>query len=222
MFNHDHHRKGPTVENLVGRRFGHLAVVSIVPERTPNRGAIWLCECDCGTRVTRLAVSLKRQRNHKIPKYCGRRDCPYFPTHGLTGSRPMRIWSSMKSRCQYVKHPHFSRYGGRGIKVCDAWANSFTAFWSDMGTSYQPGLTIDRIDNNGNYEPGNCRWATVKEQGNNARHNVIVVTPSGSLTLMQTSERYGVEYHKLRMRLQRGWPVERALNLESTAQQKGA
>jgi hypothetical protein len=148
-----------------GTRWANLTVI----ERGPNGGRMprVYCLCDCGTKTLVYVCSLRTGNT----KSCG---CLRGESHGLSGRRlkgeirEYRIWCHAKGRCQNPKDPKYPAYGGRGIRMCDAWENSFTAFLADMGRS-PPGLTLDRIDVNGNYEPGNCRWATWEVQRKNRR-----------------------------------------------------
>lgn len=115
----------------------------------------------------------------------------------------------MWSRCAYEKHPAFSHYGGRGIVVCDRWKD-FRNFLTDMGER-PDGTSLDRIDNDRGYEPGNCRWATDIEQHNNTSANRILVVRGEALTLSQWARRTGLGVSTVRERLRRGWPPERAV-----------
>lgn len=136
--------------------------------------------------------------------------------HGLTGTRIYRIWSNMKRRCFNPNAEHYNRYGGRGITVCDEWKNDFMSFYNwSMENGYQEDLTIDRIDNDGNYEPLNCRWATNKEQENNRGSFNINVTYKGKTqTLMQWSEEIGIPFPTLRYRIvDSNWPIEDAFTI---------
>lgn len=136
-------------------------------------------------------------------------------THGMTGTRLFNIWQSMKQRCYDVKHDHYKEYGGRGIKVCDEWLSDFMAFYEwAMANGYKERLTIERKDVNGNYEPSNCCWATIKEQANNKRNNRIVEYKGKKYTIAELSEKYNINYHCLYYRLQNGWDIEKALLLE--------
>ncbi len=128
-------------------------------------------------------------------------------THNMTDSREYRAWQQMRERCSNPRSPAFKRYGGRGITVCDRW-QKFEAFFEDMGSSN--GLSIDRKDNNGNYEPGNCRWATRKEQANNHRANRRIEFAGETLTIQQLADRRGLRHDTLSWRLKH-WPIERAL-----------
>jgi len=114
----------------------------------------------------------------------------------------------MKQRCYDRKGRYLKWYGERGIVVCDRWRNSFEAFVEDMGVC-PPGLSLDRIDNDGNYEPGNCRWATQREQTNNTRRNVLVSVDGETMTMQQFCDRRGLQYSMFRYRfLDKGLPVE--------------
>ena len=131
--------------------------------------------------------------------------------HGQTKTRLHKIWESMHARCEYEKHPYFSDYGGRGIKVCDEW-KAFVPFrnWA-MESGYAENLTIDRKDHNGDYTPQNCRWATMKEQQNNKRSNHIVTLNGVSHTITQWAAILGIKKTTIKERLRCGWTEEQAL-----------
>lgn len=131
-------------------------------------------------------------------------------THGLSKTRAYQAWQNMLSRCYCSKTFRFDRYGGRGIRVCDKW-RTFLGFYGDMGEP-PAGLTLDRIDNNGNYEPGNCRWATWPEQIRN--RSVRLYEWNGmALTLNQWAEHLGIRYKTLHRRLAKGWTTDEAFSL---------
>jgi hypothetical protein len=129
----------------------------------------------------------------------------------LSETPEYRHWINMKSRCDNPRTPGFD-YGGRGIKVCARWRDSFQNFFADLGPRPSPSHSVDRIDSNGNYEPSNCRWATPKEQGRNTRTNHLVIVGGREMTLAEAVETAPVPYNTVLYRLKRGWDLDDALS----------
>lgn len=196
--------------DLTGKRFGRLTAL----RRLDRRGIewYWLCACECGNQSEVAGVSLREGTT----KSCGclARDNlrTLATTHGFTGTRIHRIWKNMIQRCSNPKSRGYKDYGGRGIRVCKRW-RKFENFLADMGEPPSPEHSIDRYpDNDGNYEPGNVRWATNVEQANNSRHNVWLEFNGERRTVRGWAKHLGVKEQKLHNRIRKGWPIERVLS----------
>jgi len=187
------------VLDMTGRRFGFLTVIRREGSYRKTTQAAWLCRCDCGSEKVVGGDNLRRG----LSKSCGcQQHLGPTPTHGLTDTPIYSIWQGMFARCYNPRNPAYKHYGGRGIRVCERWS-TVENFVADMG-SRPAGLTLDRIDNDSNYEPTNCRWATRRQQANNTRRNVIIPTSHGNLTFTELARLAGISKTALYYRLSRG------------------
>lgn len=190
--------------DVTGMRFGSLQVLSI-PDLAGDYIAI--CKCDCGNDHSVSAIELRRGRSRSCG--CLARDAirARSTTHGMWGSTTNKSWSAMKERCQRASSKDYEEYGGRGIQVCERW-REFANFLADMGER-PPGTTLDRIDVNGNYEPGNCRWAVSTVQQGNRRNCINVRLSDGQVThVAEAARRLGVTRPVLERMVKKG-EVER-------------
>lgn len=201
-------KRNRKIADCTGQKFGMLTAVSLV-ERRESRNHLWLWSCECGG----TSVSGVRDVKKGHTKSCG---CLQRASvvarnlrHGASFSerQTYRSWKDMRSRCNNPNDSDYSDYGGRGISICGRWGN-FVTFLADMG-SRPVGATLDRINVNGNYEPGNCRWADAMTQANNKRTNHVL--ESGE-TLSQASRRAGLSRSKVWHRLKAGYSLEDALS----------
>lgn len=204
--------------DITGQRFGRLLVVDVAKNRVTSGGhqqTMWLCTCDCGKEVSVATGSILNGDT----KSCGclHRELSALSnsTHKMWGTGTYRSWIAMMGRCANKNHHAYPYYGGRGISVCDKW-HLFENFLADMGERPKE-TSIDRFpDNNGNYEPGNCRWATMHEQTRNKRNSVFIEFGGRNQCVADWAREIGISTSTLRYRLDK-WPLDDAL----TKQKKG-
>lgn len=204
-------------ENMQGRRFGRLVAVSIADYRL-NNAIVWQCVCDCGNHKDARAASLKKGD----VKSCGclKAECkpPDTTVHGMSGYSGFKTWEGMHRRCSNPKDKDFALYGGRGIRVCEAWHDP-TVFANDMGEKPN-GCSLDRIDPNGDYCPENCRWATPAEQGANKRTNRMIEHDGQVLHMSEWCRRLSVKPSTVLNRLNSGMDPSLALTMPSRRQRR--
>jgi len=197
-----------------GQKFGRLTVVKGAGSDKHQR-ILYECRCDCGTFTVVLATLLRTgrtqscgclrlERSIEAAKLSNR-------THGMKQAPEYRTWCHMKERCSNSSCSDYRDYGGRGITVCERWKNSFENFYADIGPRPSPKHSIDRIDSNGNYEPGNCRWATPLQQSRNRDWGNRLEFRGETRRVSEWAEVLGVRPGTLHNRIRRGWPIERIL-----------
>ena len=207
--------------DLTGQRFGRLMVVRYAG-RSPGKKNLWLCKCDCGNEKV-VAVDKLHSGNTKC---CGclqrevHRKCRM--THGKSDTKLYLVWREMITRTENQNAERYGIYGGRGISICGEWHNDFQLFYDwAIQNGYKEGLTIDRIDVNGNYEPDNCRWITPYEQSRNLRKNVRITYSGKTMILKDWAKEIGIDYHTLWQRIRKsGWTVEEAFETPVGEQRK--
>ena len=190
------------MKDLTGLRFGFLTAVRSTGRRSQAGNLIWLTICDCGEEREEDGYNLRRSSVTSC-KSCGRaRSTKSVRRHGLSFTPEHRAWTGIKTRCLNRACSSYANYGGRGIRVCERWM-CFENFLLDMGLRPSPEHSIDRIDNSGNYEPNNCRWATRQEQSINRRTNVLLEFRGEIKTIMEWSQEKGIKYDTLLARIKR-------------------
>lgn len=211
---------------LEGMKFGRLLVIRNVGVKGKQGLIYWECLCDCGNTSEVPGSSLKKGNTQS----CGclgtearQQLCRDRSTHGMHGKRIYNIWRSMRARCTNSNYIGWDDYGGRGISVCAEWLGGFEVFYSwALANGYSDELTIDRKNTDGNYEPENCRWATVLEQQNNRRDNRLISYHGVTDTISQFARSWGIRYSTLLYRIESGWSVDEALERSPSKANKRA
>jgi hypothetical protein len=195
----------PAFQDLTGQRFGRLVAISYAGTSK------WLCKCDCGREIATKAQSLK----DGVTRSCGCLRIEMFKTsvrtHGRSHDSVYRTWRAMINRCENKNLEGYYLYGGKGVRVCERWRNSFEAFLEDMGEKPSPAHSIDRIDGSLDYSPDNCRWATKREQADNTSRNTHLTFQGETLNVTQWARKLGINPITLFWRLANGWSVEEIL-----------
>jgi hypothetical protein len=186
----------PKVE--IGDLFGRMLVIDRLPE------SYVLCKCECGTIKPVYATNLTLGKIQSCGCLHSEKLRERSFRHGMIDHPAHRSWQAAKSRCTNPNDQDFAIYGGRGIKFWSPWED-FTVFWSDMGSKWFEGATLDRKDGNGDYCPTNCRWITIRDQQRNKKTNVMVQSPWGVLPLVDVAEHLGISAGTLWARLNSGW-----------------
>lgn len=194
---------------LVGQIYGYLTVFSYIGVYANEKTSIWLCQCKCGTFLIVRRPALRSGHT----KSCGCLNDEVrqrAKTHGQSHHPLYPMWKQMKQRCENPRNDSYARYGGRGIKVCGRWLK-FENFLADMGKRPTSKHSIERRNNNKNYEPSNCYWATRAEQNSNTSYNRFLEYRGERLTLTQWANRIGISHSGIQKRLKLGWSVEQIL-----------
>jgi hypothetical protein len=201
-------------------KFTKLKVIARI-ENNKNGNAIWQCKCDCGNVINVTGVDLRSEHTKSCGCYNIEAIIQRNMKHGETRTRLYNIWRKMLRRCKNSNEKRYKDYGGRGIFVCNEWKDYLVFRDWALSNGYKEDLTIDRRNNDGNYDPDNCRWATYKEQGNNKRNNHCIVYNGKTQTLMQWSEETSIDYDVIQRRLTvYKWSIEKALTTPTRKMRK--
>ena len=202
--------------SLIGKKFGRLLVVA---EYVLKKRRYCVCICDCGKKTDVLSFSLKSGHTSS----CGCKLEEFRNKNKRVYKNPIYIiYKAMMRRCYNFKDKRYKNYGGRGICVCDEWKEDYTKFmdWA-VKNGYKQGLSIDRINVNGNYEPSNCRWITLKEQSRNKTNNKMIEYNNEVKSLVEWCELFDLSYNAVHYRINKGWSIERALKTKTPTGFKG-
>lgn len=197
------------LDNLIGKRFERLVVKERAEDAVSPSGrrrVRWLCECDCGNEIIAYPDNLKGGKTKSCGCYQNDMNRKRFATHGMTNTHIYGIWSSMKARCFNKNATAYKDYGGRGVVMCDEWKNDFESFYQwALSSGYEQGLSIDRIDNDKNYCPENCRWVTSDVQASNRRSNRNITYSGETHTVTEWAQKFNKNPKTIFNRIYSGW-----------------
>lgn len=197
-------------KDLAGQAFGRWTVLEYIGKRGSSH--YWRCTCLCGSEKGVSGYSLTSGLSQSCGCLIGERARQRSTSHGRTKTTEYRIWQNMLRRCGKKGFHAYDRYGGRGITVCQRWMDSFEAFFEDMGERPK-GLSLERKNNNGNYEPNNCCWATPTEQARNRRSSRFLTLNGVTKLLVEWAEERGMARGTLKERIRKGWSIEEAITI---------
>jgi hypothetical protein len=200
-------------QDITGRKFNRWTVIGQAPKDSAKYGTqrLWHCRCDCGNESIVPTAYLVYGNSKSCGCFHREKVAAIHTTHGLSNSSEYRIWHNIRKRCYVSSDPGFHNYGARGISMCPRWLEDFRSFYADMGARPSPKHSIERIDNNGNYDPYNCKWATRLEQNNNSRRNRFMEHNGKRQTVAQWSRDTGVPSRVIITKLNRGISPEEIL-----------
>jgi len=194
-------------EDITGQKFNMLTAIKF-SHKDKSRNHYWLVSCECGKEKIITRGSLRSGNSRS----CGCYQLEKVTTHGLTKTSEYETWGCMKQRCLNPNVAAYKNYGGRGIKICDRWLNSFPNFLEDMRNKPTSKHSIDRIDNDGDYEPSNCRWSTKLEQANNKRTSINITFKNETKTLAQWCQLLKLNYNMAKWYYRKGLPLQKIVD----------
>lgn len=202
----------PRLIDLTSQTFYRLTVIRRIVDNT-KKHAVWLCKCECGNHTIVQSDNLRSGHT----KSCGCLNKENIHKHGYTNTNIHNIWKEMIQRCTNPNHKSYKNYGDRGIKICDRWLQSngkgFINFLKDIGKR-PAGMTLDRIDNNGNYCKENCRWTTRQQQNTNYRRNRMITINNQTKCITEWCNIFKLNRQTVYQRLRRGWSIKKTFELE--------
>ncbi len=208
--------------DITGKRFGRLVAIEPSKVKATNKSKKWLCKCDCGNTKEIISSSLRFGKTTSCGCWKDEKTSKRFYKHGKSNTLIYNIWTSMKGRCLRKTSKDYPNYGGRGIKICDDWKNDFMTFYNwAISNGYKEGLTIERINPDGNYEPSNCIWLENEKQALNRRNTILIEFKGKKQSIRKWSEELKINYNTLRDYLAEGKTIENILKTYKDGELRG-